>query len=358
MEVDLSGFTIILTTDCNFHCTYCYQPRSKLYLNQDAALKAVGFFFPFFSDGCFVSFYGGEPLLAFDTIRKVTAHVESLSRKTGKNVRFSITTNGSLITEEIIDYLDAHRFYVMLSFDGPAQDEGRQKGSGKNLVSVLDRMLERSGIETATSSVFTPETAEYLVPAARFFMERGVPRIDLTYSSLSVWEEKDLVRLEKSLASLRPHVLARYRTTGEIPVSHFARGEGSKVFSCSAGLHQLALSPEGDLWGCCYFYDLARRESDSLSKSSYSFGSLDSFIANPEKTYRKTTPEYTHLDMEHFFTREGPCMMCPDIGGCAVCPAYAAFKSSILGMIPFHTCRIRKILCAQVRKFWEEARGI
>ena len=104
--MEFSGFTLILTTDCNYRCSYCYQNRSNLYLNANIAKNAVDYFYPYFTDGCYLTFYGGEPLLAFDTIRAVVAQIELLEKINKKNIRFSITTNGSLLTDDIIHFLN------------------------------------------------------------------------------------------------------------------------------------------------------------------------------------------------------------------------------------------------------------
>lgn len=350
-----SSFAFILTTACNFSCSYCYQPHSCLYLDTEKALKTADFFFPFLDEGSFINFYGGEPLLAFDVMREVVSRMERLSERTGKKVGFSITTNGSLVTDEILAFFDRHRFSVLLSFDGPAQNDGRRKGSRKMLESVLCRMLECPGVDLAVSSVFTQATLKYLEPAVSFFMSRGVPRIDFTFSTITAWEESDIVRLNEAMDSLRPRVLAHYRQTGKIPAVLFKKEYENKIFSCAAGKQRLALSPEGYLWGCCFFYDLARIEYDIPLKSRYALGDLDDFIHDPERIFQTALEKYARLDMNYFFTREGLCLNCPEIRECAACPAYEAYASSIVGMIPVHACRIRKVLHTQVRKFREEA---
>lgn len=349
-----SNFTLILTTDCNYNCSYCYQKKSRLYMDENLARKSIAFFFPYFKEGCYLTFYGGEPLLAFDLIHTTVKNAEAQQKKTQKNIRFSITTNGSLLTDEVIDFLDEKQFFVLLSFDAAAQNIGRQKGSYKSLVTVLDKLLEREGLEIATNSVFTPQTIKYLKNSVCFLIEKDVPSIDISFSTLSSWENDSLSELEEALASLRAVLFAFYKEKGTIPVTNFLKREKNKIFECGAGGSRMALSPEGYLWGCNFFYDLARKQGEPLLNNRFCFGELDGFKKGKNSIYPRVLEEYKPLKMEYFFSREKFCLFCPDLNDCAVCPAEAAFSTNIIGMIPVHSCKLRKVLHRQVKEFWTE----
>src|SRR3990170_2286015 len=126
--MELSSLTIILTDQCNFNCAYCYQKKGKQRLDSAVLTRAVRFFQPFFARECFIDFYGGEPLLAFEEIRRTVEQIERLSKKRGIKAHYSLTTNGSLLNDYILDFLEDHEFSVLLSFDGLAQDISRRKG--------------------------------------------------------------------------------------------------------------------------------------------------------------------------------------------------------------------------------------
>ena len=295
--------------------------------------------------------------MAFDTIRAVVAQIELLEKINKKNIRFSITTNGSLLTDDIIHFLNEKKFSVLLSFDVLAQDINRHKGSYKFITSVLDKLLCSPNIELATNSVFTPETVEHLSSSAWFLMRKGVLSIDLSYSSLSPWNELSLSRLEAGLAAVRSRLIEHYKKKGNIPVSHFVKRDKSKLFACGAGFDRMAISPEGYLWGCCFFYDLARKQSKPLQENDYCFGSLDSYVPDGETIHRKKLKMHQHLKMEYFFTKKDFCKLCPDLWECAVCPVDAAFSTSIMGMIPIQACALRKVIRKQVKEFWRELEG-
>ena len=323
-------------------------------MGTDLANETISHFFPYFNEGCYLTFYGGEPLLAFNTIRSIVEKVELLQKSFNKKIRYSITTNGSLLSDEVIDYMDEKRFFVLLSFDAAAQDAGRKKGSYKSLVAILDKLLEREGIEIATNSVFTPETIKYLKNSICFLLEKNVPSVDISFSTLSPWENDSLLKLEKVLSSVKTDLIAYYKDKRNIPITNFLRRDETKIFACGAGASRMALSPEGYLWGCNFFYDLARRQGEPLLKNSYCFGELDVFKKDMSAIYPRVLEEYKPLKMEYFFSKDMFCQLCPHLNDCAVCPAEAAFLTNIIGMIPVHFCKLRKIIHRQVNEFWGE----
>jgi len=354
--MEFSGFTFILTTDCNFSCGYCYQKRSGSYLSIGDAKETIDFFFPFLAQDCTVNFYGGEPLLAYEQIRDLVAYIEAKNKQEGKTIRYSITTNGSLIDREVLRFFDRKKFSVLFSFDGTAQNLAREPESFVVLLHTLRQCREFSGIDLATNSVFTPETIGCLSDSVSLLLDEGITAIQLSYSSHSPWDEAALSGLEQELVSVRKTVKDFYRSTGTVPVSNFVKPRHKGLFRCSAGEDRMALSPEGYLWGCCFFYDLARRGSYPCETSEYCFGSLRSFMRNPEEAYSMGMGAYRNLRMDYFFTKKRFCQICEHLDGCVVCPAEAAYASSIVGMIPEGLCRVREIICRERRRFWEDER--
>ena len=93
----------------------------------DTAKKAVRQFIAHRPKDIYISFYGGEPLLEFDLIKEVVFFSEALARDDGKDVKFSMTTNGTLLTDEIIHFLVEHRFSVVVSLDGGKETHDRYR---------------------------------------------------------------------------------------------------------------------------------------------------------------------------------------------------------------------------------------
>ena len=125
----LKSLIIQVTQRCNLRCGYCYfsgngqltRQHTNLDMTWETAKAAIDFFAAHStqSDEITISFYGGEPLLAFSLIKKCVKYAEMLMFD--KKIKYSITTNGTVITDEIVSFLEKYHFHMLLSMDGPAK---------------------------------------------------------------------------------------------------------------------------------------------------------------------------------------------------------------------------------------------
>src|SRR2546425_7024982 len=123
----LGSLVLNVANKCNLHCTYCYEPEAAKYgpspmqMDWEMAQTSVDFLFHRAGKNREVNliFFGGEALLNFKLMREVVAYAEEKGRGAGKKVDFSVTTNGTLLTDEIIDFFQEHRFGLTVSLDGP-----------------------------------------------------------------------------------------------------------------------------------------------------------------------------------------------------------------------------------------------
>ncbi len=352
--MEFSSFTFIVTYDCDYKCTYCYQKKGKEYLDYASLKKTLEFFFPYFSPDCYLNFYGGEPLLALELIKDAVDHTHRLNQTHKKKIRFSLTTNGSRLDDAVLGFLNQHRFSVLLSFDGLAQDLCRKKGSFNRLASLLKKIQEYPGIELQTNSVFTRETVDYLAKSARFMVESGVADVDLSFSTLPPWDDTSLDCLKEQLSILSGFLREYYQRNREIPVTIFRKFQGNKVFGCSAGRDRMTLSTDGKLWGCCFFNDFFRDKPERKGRLRYCFGDLEKFMEDHESIYPGIISNHDFLRMDYFFTPQEFCMMCEHVEDCVVCPLDAAFGSSVVGMIPLWVCRLRKLILEERNLFLED----
>jgi sulfatase maturation enzyme AslB (radical SAM superfamily) len=347
-----------MTDDCNFNCTYCYQKKGKKYLDVITAKKAVDFFFPFLTRESSINFYGGEPRLAFAGIKDIVNHIQTKNMDKKKTIHYSISTNGSLINDEVLEFLNKNKFSVLLSFDGLAQEISKKKGSFAHSVSVMEKLIASPDIVLETNSVFTAETVGFLSRSAGFIIERGVPTANLSFSSILPWDRSALLRLRAELTLLRKLCLSFYRETGAIPVANFRKSSSQRIFGCYAGKDRMDLSPDGDLWGCCLFFDYFKDKKDSRASLKYCFGSLESFMENHERVYPEILENYSDLRLEFFFTPHHLCALCDERMDCVVCPVDAALGSSFIGKIPDWVCRIRRISREEKNYFLEGLKSI
>lgn len=125
-ERGIHSMVLQVTQNCNFRCEYCpytsntgnVRVHSDKNMSLEVALKAVDFLHEHSVDAkdVVISFYGGEPLLQFKTIQMVMEYAKE--RFEGKSLGFSMTTNATLLTEEIMAYFNENKMALMISLDG------------------------------------------------------------------------------------------------------------------------------------------------------------------------------------------------------------------------------------------------
>jgi sulfatase maturation enzyme AslB (radical SAM superfamily) len=312
---------------------------------------------PFLTRTYHLNFYGGEPLLAFDLIRRTISLLSEKNKGLDKRPIYSLTTNGSLLTPGILRFLDQHRFQVELSFDGYAQDIQRKKGTFQNLVSATKQLLEYNQIDLETNSVFTPQTIGHLSKSMTLLMNLGLPNIRFSLSTIEPWDEESLAKLEDEMEKLRRSTLSLQKRYRRIPITNFRENREKGIFFCAAGQDRLSLSPDGKIWGCYLFADYFKGKEDSAGYEKYFFGSLEKFIQDHKKIYPRISKNYSQLSMDNFATPSTRCFLCPELESCAVCPVNASFSGLPLGKIPAHLCEIQKIRLRILEKYGKELKA-
>jgi uncharacterized protein len=115
---------VVVTLRCNQYCIYCQassRPELKAGVDMDAetAKKTVEFIFQSSSNEICIEFQGGEPLLNFPAIKKITEYANQINKTKRKDLIFTLVTNLTLMTEEILDYCIKNRIFICTSLDGP-----------------------------------------------------------------------------------------------------------------------------------------------------------------------------------------------------------------------------------------------
>ncbi len=151
-----AALVLALTSGCNLACSYCYKedltrPGAARRMTESRACEAVDLLMRVCGPAPLVTvtFFGGEPLLELPLIRRIVAYAEAAAARDGKQVAFALTTNAMLLDDAAIDFLDAHRFGITVSIDGPATLHDRHRrtaggqGSYATVATNLGRLLQR-----------------------------------------------------------------------------------------------------------------------------------------------------------------------------------------------------------------------
>lgn len=315
--------------------------------------KAIAFFFPFLKEESDIIFYGGEPLLAFDKIEYAVSLFHEKNKHKKNKLTFFITTNGSLITEAMLDYFNHHGFDIMLSFDGLTQDIARKRGSMTQMLEIIKQVNNYPDIKFSINSVFTPETVPYFTDSLRYIIESGCFEILVSLSSIQPWQREALDMLEKEYQRLIDFLVLYYQEKDIIPVVDFkpSQDPSPKGFVCMAGQNRIAISPDRGVWGCYLFHDYLKERKDDDDYGRYYFGKLDDFIKDYNTLYPQILVNYSELRQNFFFTENQDCFLCHEVEHCRTCPVNAAYSTSLIGKIPPWLCHLNRIQNEAKEKF-------
>lgn len=150
----MSQLILQVTQACNLCCIYCpyanstdgklQRKHSSKTMNFEIARKAIDYFAACSgkTDDVVVSFYGGEPLLAFPLIKQCVEYCNSLF--VGRNLSYVMTTNATLFTDEMIEFIAKNKFVIAFSMDGPKEihDKNRTRNDGSGTYDVVIRQLK------------------------------------------------------------------------------------------------------------------------------------------------------------------------------------------------------------------------
>ena len=278
VDIDISAIpltTMVLEVaqDCNLACTYCYAEggsygRPVRLLEPETARQAVRKLVDDSGDKDAVTLviFGGEPLLNMPAVTAAVAEAQALSTRTGKKVFVSLTTNGTLLTPEIIDYIHKNRIAVAVSLDGPADlhDANRSDVSGSGsyatITANLEGLLKGATAAVAARVTLTPEQWPRIEEVFFHLLDLGVHEVGIAPVSPVRMELLPDAEQEEALlrgfTALSRTFLKAAQTNRLLPFTNLidllARlhlGQ-TKSVSCGAGYGYLAVDTEGSFYVC------------------------------------------------------------------------------------------------------------
>lgn len=145
--------SLILTHRCNLACGYCYAgEHHKTDIDEDVLRRGVELLFSDGAPHAQLSFFGGEPFLAFETMQRATLLAEAKAQALGRDLTLQCTTNGTLLKAEHVEFIRTHGVRVTVSIDGirEAHDQNRPCAGGKpsfdQVRAGMRRLLDRKSV--------------------------------------------------------------------------------------------------------------------------------------------------------------------------------------------------------------------
>jgi len=268
--------------DCNFRCTYCFAGRGNYgdderLMSLDVGKASIDWLVR--NSGSIrnldIDFFGGEPLMNFDVVREIVIYARSLEQTHNKRFRFTLTTNGVLIDDEVIDFCTREMENVVLSLDGRREVNDRMRhplggGSAYDLILPKFRKMvdARGGKGYYIRGTYTRHNLDFVSDIvhmadagfAELSMEPAVTAPDCAES----WalRSEDLPALLAQYDKLTEVMLERIEQNRDFTFYHYMidlEGGpclGKKVMGCGAGVTYLSVTPTGELYPCHRFVGL------------------------------------------------------------------------------------------------------
>ena len=287
---------------CNMRCAYCfagdgdYGAISRSLMSPEVGIKAIDFLIK--SSGnrrnLEIDFFGGEPTLNFDTVKAIVDYARSREAEANKNFRFTLTTNGLLLGDDKIEYINRNMDNVVLSLDGRKEVNDKMRKSADNSgESCYDKVLPkykelveaRKHQNYYMRGTYTRENLDFandvLHMADLGFQQLSVePVIGSPNAPYSIRQE-DVPALCKEYERLAIEMLKRSNiddSTKSFNFFHFMLDmtngpcAAKRITGCGAGTEYLAVTPEGDLYPCHQF----------VGDEKFKLGDLDSGVLQTE----------------------------------------------------------------------------
>ena len=269
-SIPMEGVTIThldldLTAQCNLRCDYCFKEKSNNHMEVQTAYDAVVWLIYASGDVGEISlvFIGGEPLLRFKTIKELVPFAVRRAAQHGKRLRMSMTTNGTILNDEILAFCREWSIGFHTSIDGhPAvQDAHRAYSNGRGSSAVLERNLPRilSIWPNATArSTVVPDVVGEMFTSYLYFRRMGYREVAFVPGEPDAWDESHIAVFEQQLRKIADDVIRLFRAGEYVKVKYIdeiceVRGRGVDTrpgAACGAGRGMALVDVHGAFWPC------------------------------------------------------------------------------------------------------------
>ena len=262
---------------CNLNCSYCFASQGKYHgeramMSFEVGKRALDFLIE--NSGTRknleVDFFGGEPLMNFQVVKDLVAYARSIEQEKGKRFRFTLTTNGVLVDDEVIQWANKECSNVVLSLDGRKEIHDRFRvdyagnGSWEKIVPKFQKFVQaRGGKDYYMRGTFTHNNPDFLKDIQQMldlgFTELSMEPVVCAAGDPSALTEEDLPIVMEQYEKLAELMLERDRGGRPFTFYHYMIDLTGgpciykRISGCGSGTEYMAVTPWGDLYPCHQF---------------------------------------------------------------------------------------------------------
>jgi len=262
---------------CNLNCSYCFASQGKYHgdravMSYEVGKRALDFLIE--NSGTRhnleVDFFGGEPLMNFQVVKDLVAYARSIEKEKGKNFRFTLTTNGVLVDDDVIEWANRECSNVVLSLDGRKEVHDRYRvdyagnGSWEKIVPKFQRFVEaRGGKDYYMRGTFTHANPDFLNDIKQMldlgFSELSMEPVVCAKNDPSALTDEDMETVIKQYEELAALMLQRDKEGKPFTFYHYMIDLTGgpciykRISGCGSGTEYMAVTPWGDLYPCHQF---------------------------------------------------------------------------------------------------------
>ncbi len=273
----IKALCIHIAHTCNLNCSYCFASQGKYHgdraiMSFEVGKRALDFLVDNSGSrrNLEVDFFGGEPLMNFDVVKQMVAYARSIEKEHNKNFRFTLTTNGMLIDDDVIDFANREMSNVVLSLDGRKEIHDRYrvdytgKGSWETIVPKFQKLVEsRGGKNYYMRGTFTHANPDFLNDIKQM-LDLGFTELSMEPVVCAPGDPSELTQEDL------PIVLDQYEKLAELMRKRDKEGKPftfyhymidltggpciyKRISGCGSGTEYMAVTPWGDLYPCHQF---------------------------------------------------------------------------------------------------------
>jgi len=262
---------------CNLNCSYCFASQGKYHgeravMSYEVGKRALDFLVENSGSrrNLEVDFFGGEPLMNFEVVKQLVAYARSIEKEKNKNFRFTLTTNGLLIDDDVIEFANKEMSNVVLSLDGRKEIHDRFRvdyagnGSFDRIVPKFKRLVDaRGGKNYYMRGTFTHANPDFLTDIKEM-LDLGFTELSMEPVVCASGDPSELTEADK------PIVMEQYEKLAELMIKRDDEGKPftfyhymidlkggpciyKRISGCGSGTEYMAVTPWGDLYPCHQF---------------------------------------------------------------------------------------------------------